>query len=98
MARVDVKPAINQCDCSIACNSVCDAPTLTSLVATGYPITVQLAATDLPDMVIRCGFSIAGHSLDLWGRDDATRKACAAHNITYSACTPRFDPNDRWKR
>ena len=36
--------------------------------------------------VNQCGYSIAGHTLDAWGRDDATRMACEAHNITYSAC------------
>ena len=36
----------------------------------------------------QCGFSIAGHSEDLWGRDDATATLCAAHNITYSAYSP----------
>lgn len=34
------------------------------------------------------GFSIAGHSDSLWGRDDATKAWCDAHNITYSAYSP----------
>ena len=36
----------------------------------------------------QCGYSIAGHSDDRWGRDDATKAACEAHNITYSAYSP----------
>lgn len=34
----------------------------------------------------QCGYSIAGHGDDLWGRDDATKQATEALNITYSAC------------
>ena len=36
----------------------------------------------------QCGYSIAGHTDDQWGRDDATRTACEAHNITFSAYSP----------
>jgi len=42
----------------------------------------------LKPAVNQCGYSIAGHTLDAWGRDDATRMACEAHNITYSAYSP----------
>uniref|UniRef100_A0A7S0J8M2 NADP-dependent oxidoreductase domain-containing protein n=1 Tax=Calcidiscus leptoporus TaxID=127549 RepID=A0A7S0J8M2_9EUKA len=38
--------------------------------------------------VNQCGYSIAGHTDRLWGRDDATRTACEAANITYSAYSP----------
>jgi len=36
----------------------------------------------------QCGYSIAGHGDDLWGRDDATKQATEALNITYSAYSP----------
>ena len=47
----------------------------------------------LPQVTVKpainqCGYSIAGHTESLWGRDDATRHYCAAHNITYSAYSP----------
>ena len=32
--------------------------------------------------------SIAGHTEDLWGRDDATREFCEASGIKYSAYSP----------
>ena len=36
----------------------------------------------------QCGYSVAGHSDSYWGRDDATRRACEAAGITYSAYSP----------
>lgn len=39
-------------------------------------------------VVDQCAFSIAGHTDDLWGRDDATKKFCDAHGIAYSAYSP----------
>jgi len=50
-------------------------------------------ASFLPQISIKpainqCGYSIAGHTESLWGRDDATKEACEAQNITYSAYSP----------
>jgi 2,5-diketo-D-gluconate reductase A len=41
-------------------------------------------------VINQCGYSVAGHfeSTSLWGRDDATQRACDAHNITFSAYSP----------
>ena len=40
--------------------------------------------------VNQCGFSIASHfeATSTWGRDDATRRTCAKHGITYVAYSP----------
>ena len=38
--------------------------------------------------VNQCGFSIADHSNDTWGRDDATVAMCKKHGITYEAYSP----------
>ena len=38
--------------------------------------------------VNQCGYSIAGHSSELWGRADETRLYCNAHNISFSAYSP----------
>jgi len=42
--------------------------------------------------VNQCGYSIAGHSSGRWGRDDETRRFCAAHGILYAA----YSPLGRW--
>ena len=47
-----------------------------------------LPLTKVKPVINQCGYSIAGHTLDLWGRDDATKVACEAHNLTYSAYSP----------
>jgi len=51
-------------------------------------LEVLLQRVTVKPAINQCGFSIAGHTLDLWGRDDATREACIANNITYSAYSP----------
>ena len=52
----------------------------------------QLAAflprVSVKPAVNQCGYSIAGHTDERWGRDDTTRLACRARNITYSAYSP----------
>jgi len=42
----------------------------------------------VPPSVNQCGFSIAGHTLDSWGRNDATVDKCKQHNITFEAYSP----------
>ena len=51
-------------------------------------IAKLLPRVDVKPVVDQCAFSIAGHSEDLWGRDDATKAMCEAHGITYSAYSP----------
>ena len=51
-------------------------------------IEALLPQVSVKPAINQCGYSIAGHSLDQWGRDDATRQACEAHNITFSAYSP----------
>ncbi len=36
----------------------------------------------------QCGFSIADHTNDTWGRDDLTVSTCKKHGITYEAYSP----------
>lgn len=51
-------------------------------------LKMLLSRVTIKPVVNQCGFSIAGHSSELWGRADETRLFCEAHNITYSAYSP----------
>ena len=51
-------------------------------------ITALLPRVSIKPAMNQCAFSIAGHSDDLWGRDDATREACKANNMAYAAYSP----------
>ena len=48
----------------------------------------QAAAAKVKPAINQCGYSIAGHTLDAWGRDDATVAACKKHNVTFEAYSP----------
>ena len=45
-------------------------------------------AAKIKPAVNQCGFSIAGHSNDTWGRDDATVEMCKKYGIQYQAYSP----------
>lgn len=45
-------------------------------------------AAKIKPAVNQCGFSVAGHTDDTWGRDDATVAMCKKHGITYEAYSP----------
>ena len=51
-------------------------------------LTALLPRVSIKPAMNQCAFSIAGHSDDLWGRDDATREACKANNMAYAAYSP----------
>jgi len=54
----------------------------------GSALEALLPRISVKPAVNQAGYSIAGHSEDLWGRDDATRLASAKYNITFSAYSP----------
>ena len=54
-------------------------------------LEMLLPRVSVKPVVNQAAFSIAGHTEDLWGRDDATRTACAAHGVTYSAYSPDYN-------
>ena len=47
-----------------------------------------VASAKIKPAVNQCGFSIAGHTVDTWGRDDKTVKACKRHGIQFEAYSP----------
>ena len=51
-------------------------------------ILTLLKEVNIRPAINQCGFSVAGHTSERWGRSDETRRACEAHNITYSAYSP----------
>ena len=48
----------------------------------------MVRAADVKPAVNQCGFSIAGHTNETWGRDDATVAMCKQHGVTYEAYSP----------
>ena len=45
-------------------------------------------AAKVKPAVNQCAFSVAGHTDDTWGRDDATVRMCKKHGITFEAYSP----------